>query len=168
MTRLAELLRLSPLERAYLFSLAIDETGMVSAVVPEFGILASGKIAAESIDREILLALRAHRTIKTSIYASIVHGTIDTLKPHLDETHCPIGIWLHDELATGQRSEAIYSRASRIHAAFHREIDHVIDAACTGNRLDAERLLLAPGRYSVASAALERAFGEWRETLSAS
>jgi transcriptional regulator with XRE-family HTH domain len=161
--RLADILELTPIERAYVFSLAFDELGAVDAVAPELELLANPRIAADSFDDEIALVLRAHRALKIQIYAALVRGTIEELTPYLDEARCPIGLWLHDDLAPAHRREAHYTRAARIHAAFHREIDKVVRTGLAGALNDAERLIVAPGRYVTASAALERAFGSWPE-----
>ena len=91
-----------------------------------------------------------------------MQGRIDALLPHLDEGRCPIGLWLHDDLAPGLRGSVQYTRAARIHCAFHREIDKLVSAGCTGVPAHIERLIVAPGRYAAASEALERAFSNWR------
>ena len=159
--RLSDVLGLTVVERAYLFTLAIEELGVVNAVVPELEILAGARIAADSFDEEIAMVLRVHRTLKTAIYSALVHGTMESLQPHLDETRCPIGFWLQDDLAANERRCAPYTRAARVHAAFHREIDKVVRAGRTGDVAQAELLLVAPSRYVIASAALERAFSIW-------
>lgn len=160
-SRLAGILELSAIERAYFFTLAFDELGVVDTVVPELELLSSPRIAAETFDDEIALVLRAHRSLKIQIYSAVVRETLDTLAPQLDETRCPIGLWLHDDLAPAHRREAQYTRAARIHAAFHREIDKLVAAGLTSRDSRAERLLVAPSRYVSASAALERTFGAW-------
>jgi transcriptional regulator with XRE-family HTH domain len=159
--RIAEILELSPLERAYVFTLAFEEMGAVDTVLPEFELLAGARIAAETFDDEIALVLRAHRSLKIQIYAALMHGTIDMLVPYLDEARCPIGLWLHDDLALSRRRDAQYNRAARIHAAFHREIDKVVEAGRTGYAPQVERLIVAQSRYVIASAALERTFSDW-------
>ena len=163
--RLASVLELTPLERAYLFTLAFDELGAVEAVLPELEMLASLRIAAESFEGEIALVLRAHRALKSRIYASLLHGHIDALLPHLDEARCPIGVWLHDDLAPGMRNSIHYTRAARIHSTFHREIDKLVSAGCTGVPAHVERLIVAPSRYVFASEALDRTFSNWRAQL---
>jgi hypothetical protein len=90
-----------------------------------------------------------------------VHETLDALVPHLDESRCPIGLWLHDDLAPARRGTPQYTRAARIHAAFHREIDKVVSVGLAGEKVPVEAMLAAPSRYVLASAALERAFGGW-------
>jgi transcriptional regulator with XRE-family HTH domain len=159
--RLATVLELTALERAYLFTLAFDELGAVEAVLPELEMLAGARIAAETFAGEIGLVLRAHRSLKSQIYSSLLHGKIDALLPHLDEGRCPIGFWLHDDLSHHHRSSAEYTRAARIHVAFHREIDKVVSAGCTGVPAHVERLIAARSRYVLASEALERAFSAW-------
>ncbi len=159
--RLADVLGLTELERVYLFTLAIEEMGVLSSVLPEFEILAGARIAGESFNDEIAMVLRTHRTLKIGIYSALVHGTLDHLEPHLDETRCPIGFWLQDDLRSPERRSAGYTRAARVHAAFHREIDKVVHAALTGDVACAERLLVTPSRYVIASAALERVFSTW-------
>jgi transcriptional regulator with XRE-family HTH domain len=159
--RLAAILELSAIERAYFFTLAFDELGVVDTVVPELELLASQRIAAETFDDEIALVLRAHRSLKVQIYSALVRGTLDELAPHLDETRCPIGLWLHDDLAPTHRREMHYTRAARIHAAFHREIDKLVAVGLAGHESQVERLIVAPSRYVSASAALERTFGAW-------
>ena len=159
--RLADVLQLTALERAYLFTLAIEEMGVINAAFPELEILAGARIAAETFDEEIGMVLRVHRTLKTAIYSALVHGRMETLEPHLDETRCPIGFWLQDDLGCADRRTAEYTRAARAHSAFHREIEKVVHVGCTGEMLQAERLLAAPSRYVIASAALERAFSSW-------
>ncbi len=159
--RLANVLALTPLERAYLFTLAFDELGAVDAILPDLEILSGGKIAAETFAGEIALVLRAHRALKSQIYSGLLHGTIDALQPHLDEGRCPIGLWLHDDLAPCRRTSQHYTRAARSHVAFHREIDRVVSASETGVIANVERLILPPARYVVASEALERAFSRW-------
>ncbi len=158
--RLSDVLDLSALERAYLFTLAIDELGIINTVLPELSVLSS-RIAAETFEGEIALVLRVHRALKTQIYAALVNGTVDVLRPHLDETRCPIGLWLHDDLANRERRGAGYSRAARVHAAFHREIEKIVRAGESGELPQVERLLVAPSRYLLASASLERAFATW-------
>ncbi len=160
--RLASVLELTPLERAYLFTLAFDDLGAVEAVMPELEMLAGSRIAAETFEGEISLVLRAHRALKSQIYSSLLQGRIDALLPHLDEARCPIGLWLHDDLAPGMRGTAQYTRAARIHSAFHREIDKLVSVGCTGVPAHVERLIVAPSRYVAASEALERTFSDWR------
>jgi transcriptional regulator with XRE-family HTH domain len=159
--RLADILELSALERAYFFSLAFDELGAVDTVVPEIQLLTGSRIAAESFDAEIELALRAHRALKVQIYSAFVHGTVDELVPQLDEARCPIGLWLHDDLAHEHRCSVHYSQASRVHAAFHKEIDRVVDAGLAEAPGAVERLIVAPGSYVTTSVALERTFSTW-------
>ncbi len=159
--RIADILRLSALERAYVFTLAFDELGAVDKVLPELQVLSGARIAAQTFDTEVGLVLRTHRSLKVQIYSALMHGTIDMLVPHLDEARCPIGLWLHDDLAPARRRDAHYTRAARIHAAFHREIDKVIAAGLSGAPPQVERLIVAPSRYVLASAALERAFSDW-------
>ncbi len=164
--RIADALRLSQVERAYLLALAVEEMDVMNAVMPQLELLSGARIAAETFEGEIENVLRAHRGLKTQIYASLVNGTIESLRPHLDETRCPIGLWLHDDLAAGYRNSPHYTRAARIHAAFHREIDRVVHAGANGEPHDVEPLLIAPSRYVLASAALERAFSHWPQALS--
>lgn len=159
--RLATVLELTPLERAYLFTLAFDELSGVDTVLPELGILAGSRIAAETFRGEIALVLRAHRGLKAQIYSSLLHGNIEALLPHLDEARCPIGFWLHDDLSHAHRADAHYTRAARIHIAFHREIDKLVSAGCTGEPAHVERLIADRSRYVIASEALERSFSAW-------
>jgi transcriptional regulator with XRE-family HTH domain len=159
--RIAEILELSPLERAYIFTLAFDDMNAVDAVLPELELLTGSRIAAETFNAEIALVLRAHRSLKVQIYSALMHGTIDLLVPHLDEARCPIGLWLHDDLDRSRRRDAQYTRAARIHAAFHREIDKLVAAARAASPPQIERLMIAPSRYVIASAALERTFADW-------
>ena len=161
--RISDVLGLTPLERAYLFSLAIDEMAVLGTIVPELDVLSGARIAAETFAGEIALVLHAHRSLKTQIYSGLVHGTLDALLPHLDEVRCPIGLWLQDDLAAGRRGSPEYTRASRIHAAFHREIDKIVNVGLSGSTIAVERMLVAPSRYVLASAALERAFSTWPE-----
>jgi len=159
--RIAGVLALSPLERAYLFTLAIDGMSVLRDVLPELDMFAGARIAAATFEEEIALVLRAHRNLKTQIYSALVHETLEALLPHLDEARCPIGLWLHDDLSLALRGSPQYTRAARIHAAFHREIDKVVSAGLTGERKPVELMLVAPSRYTLASAALERAFSGW-------
>jgi transcriptional regulator with XRE-family HTH domain len=159
--RLADILDLSSIERAYFFALAFDELGAVDAVVPELQLLTGSRIAAESFDGEIELVLRAHRSLKVQVYSALVHGTVESLVPQLDEARCPIGLWLHDDLAHEHRCSVHYSEASRVHAAFHREIDRVVDAGLADAPSAVERLIVAPGSYVTTSVALERTFAHW-------
>jgi transcriptional regulator with XRE-family HTH domain len=87
--RLADILGLSAIERAYFFSLAFDELGAVDTVVPELELPGESRIAADSFDAEIELVLRAHRSLKVQIYSALVHGTVESLVPQLDEARCP-------------------------------------------------------------------------------
>jgi transcriptional regulator with XRE-family HTH domain len=159
--RIAEVFALSPLERAYLFTLAIDGMSVLREALPELDIFSGARIAAATFEEEIALVLRAHRSLKTQIYSALVHEKLEALLPHLDEARCPIGLWLHDDLAPALRGSAQYTRAARIHAAFHREIDKVVSVGLTGERKPIELMLVAPSRYILASAALERAFSGW-------
>jgi transcriptional regulator with XRE-family HTH domain len=161
--RIADIFELNALERAYLFSLAFEELGVVDSVVPELELLSGARIAAQTFDAEVALVLRAHRALKIQIYSALMHGTIDALAGYLDEARCPIGLWLHDHLAPGRRRDAQYTRAARIHAAFHREIDKLVRAGLTGVPAQVERLIVTPSRYVLASAALERTFAAWTE-----
>jgi transcriptional regulator with XRE-family HTH domain len=159
--RIADILKLNALERAYVFALAFEELGAVDSVLPELEALSGARIAAETFDSEIALVLRAHRSLKIQIYSALMHGTIDMLGPYLDEARCPIGLWLHDDLAPARRGDPQYTRAARVHAAFHREIDKVVAAGLSGSPPNVEQLIVAPGRYVLASAALERTFAAW-------
>ncbi len=160
--RLSDVLRLSPIERAYLFALAIEDLEIVPNVLVDIEMLADARIACGSIDGEIAMALRTHRALKTQIYGALVHDAVDSLQPYLDEQRCPIGIWLHDDLAPLHRRSAHYDRTARIHAAFHREIAHVVDIAEADCATHVEALVAAPGGYSHTSAELEDAFSAWR------
>lgn len=159
--RLADVLRLTQLERAYLFTLGIDEMGIINAVVPQLEMLTGSRIAAATFDGEIAQVLRAHRTIKTHLYATIVHETFDELEPYLDEARCPIGIWLHDDLAPERRHDPQYSLAASAHAAFHREIEKVVRVGTVGRSIDVETMLVGTSAYVVASGVLERTFAAW-------
>ncbi len=159
--RLADVLRLAQLERAYLFTLGIDEMGIINAVVPQLEMLTGSRIAAATFDGEIAQVLRAHRTIKTHLYATIVHETFDELEPYLDEARCPIGIWLHDDLAPERRHDPQYSLAASAHAAFHREIEKVVRVGTVGRSIDVETMLVGTSAYVVASGVLERTFAAW-------
>ncbi len=160
--RLAEVLGLSELERAYLFTLAIDEIAVVGSLVPELRSFAGSRIAAESFEQEIGQVLAVHRGLKIQIYSACMRGTVDDLRPHLDESQCPIGFWLHDDLSPERRNSAAYTHAARVHAEFHRQIDRVMALASHGTSGHLERMLVAPGKYLSASAALERTFSYWR------
>ena len=162
--RTADVLGLSALERAYLFSLAIDEMGIVPSVLSDLEILSGGRIVAETFEAEVAMVLRTHRALKSQIYSALLHDTVDELRPNLTEERCPIGYWLHDGLCGDARHSSYYNRAARIHAAFHREIDKVIDESRSGTRLSPERILTSPGRYVAASDALERTFSQWART----
>jgi transcriptional regulator with XRE-family HTH domain len=159
--RIADILELNAIERAYVFALVFDELGAVESVLPELELLSGARIAGETFDAEVALVLRVHRALKVQIYSALVHGTLDLLVPQLDEARCPIGLWLHDDLTSARRREAHYTRAARIHAAFHREIDKVVQAGLSGGPPQVEHLIVAPSRYVIASAALERTFSAW-------
>lgn len=159
--RLADVMRLTLLERAYLFTLGIDEMGVVTSVAPQLEVLAGTRIAAATFAGEIALVLRAHRSLKSHIYSTVVHGTFDALEPHLDEARCPIGIWLHDDLPQQRRCDAGYARAARAHVAFHREIENVVRVGLAGETAAVERLLVDASRYVDASSVLERSFAQW-------
>lgn len=159
--RLADVFRLTQLERAYIFTLGIDEMGIINRIAPQLEVLSGSRIAAPTFAGEIAQVLRAHRTIKTHMYATIVHETFDELEPHLDETRCPIGIWLHDDLALEHRHEPHYSSAARAHAAFHREIERVVRVGTAGRSHDVEGMLVGSSAYVVASSILERTFAAW-------
>jgi transcriptional regulator with XRE-family HTH domain len=161
--RLGEVLGLSDLERAYLLTLGIDEMSVLNSLVPELASLAGARIAAESFDREVSLVLAVHRNLKIQIYAACMHGTLEDLRPHLDETLCPIGLWLHDDLPRQRRDDPFYTQAARIHAEFHRQIERVVSLGSHGSMPHAERLLVGPGEYVTASATLERTFSAWGE-----
>lgn len=160
--RLSDVLRLSGLERAFLFSLAIDDMAIVTSVLSDLETLAGSHICASHLQDEIAMALRTHRSLKSQIYGALLHGTVAELRPHLDEQRCPIGSWLHDDLAKGYRRTTHYERAARIHAAFHHEIERVVEARLAGGAACAEQLIAAPSRYVRASAALEHAFTAWQ------
>ncbi|GAC1443156.1 MAG: hypothetical protein NVS3B17_20550 [Vulcanimicrobiaceae bacterium] len=161
LARIADVYRLSPIERAYVFTLGIDEMGVIATVAPQLETLAGSRIAASTFDEEIALVLGAHRAIKTHIYATVVHGTFDALEPHLDEARCPIGVWLHDDLCATHRRGTQYTRAARAHVAFHREIAKVVRVGNAGEARAMERLLVGASRYVNASTVLERAFARW-------
>ena len=159
--RIADILNLNALERAYVFTLVFYELRVVDTLLPELEMLANSRIAAESFDDEIALVLRAHRSLKVQIYSALMHGTIGQLVPALDEARCPIGLWLHDDLAPARKRDAQYTRAARIHAAFHRQINRVVNAGLAGSPAQVEALVAAPSRYVIASTALERTFSAW-------
>ena len=159
--RLADVFRLTPLERAYLFTLGIDEMGIINTVVPQLEMLSGSRIAAPTFDGEIAQALRAHRTIKTHLYATIVHETFDELGSYLDEARCPIGIWLHDDLSPEHRHGPHYSLVASAHAEFHREIERVVRVGTAGRSIDVEAMLVGTSTYVVASSVLERTFAAW-------
>jgi transcriptional regulator with XRE-family HTH domain len=165
--RLSDTLGLSELERAYLFSLAIDEFGILSSLVADLEMLAGSRIAASSLADEIGMVVRTHRSLKAQIYGALVHGTTEALKPHVCEDRCPIGIWLHDDLSPAYRRSAHYERAARIHAAFHLEISRVVSSASAGDTMSVEQLVAAPGAYARMSSLLEHEFRAWRSTVSA-
>ncbi|GAC1409935.1 MAG: hypothetical protein NVSMB64_18810 [Candidatus Velthaea sp.] len=164
LSRIADILRLSALERALLFSLAIVEMQSVLSALPDLRYLAGSRIAEASLEREIAVVLQTHRSLKTQMYGAIVHGTVEALEPHLDEQRCPIGIWLHDDLSPLYRRSAHYCRASRAHTAFHREIEKITQAALDHGAMRAQSMLAGTSRYVLASAALERSFSRWRES----
>jgi len=159
--RLAGVLRLSELERAFLFSLAIDEMGVVSSVLADVSVLPGTRIAAETFAGEVALVLHTHRSLKTQIYGALVHGATSSLRPLLDEQQCPIGIWLHDDLDPAARRSPHYEAAARAHTAFHHEIHRVVEAGLAGASACVEQLVAAPGSYAATSHELERAFARW-------
>lgn len=165
--RLADVYRLSPIERAYLFTLGIDEMGVINTIAPHLEMLSGSRIAASTFEDEIALVLRAHRSIKTHIYSTVVHGTFDALEPHLDEARCPIGIWLHDDLRPEQRCCTNYTLAARAHASFHREIEKVVGVCLTGDVPVIEGVLVGSSRYVEASTVLERTFSQWSHDTAA-
>ncbi len=164
LSRLAEVFALSPLERAYLFALAIDEMHDVVAFLPPL-VADASRITAGTFQAEIAHVLRVHRSIKTQIYGALINDCVDVLKPHLDEAKCPIGYWLHEDLELARRRDPQYDRAAQIHAAFHREIDSIVRIADASGAAAAERIVLASGAYSQTSAELERAFASWPSEL---
>jgi transcriptional regulator with XRE-family HTH domain len=163
--RLSDVLQLSALERAFLFSLAIDDMAICTSVVSDLELLATSPSAAGCLEDQIAVALRTHRSLKAQIYSALLHGTIEGLQAHLDEQRCPIGLWLHDELAPGIRTTAHYTHAAQLHEAFHREIARVVRGGLDGGAARAEELVAAPGGYASASAALEHAFIAWRNPM---
>lgn len=161
--RLSDVLELAPIERLYLFSLALEEMDVPAPLLSGMEILSGCRIAGDSLVDEIAMVLRTHRALKAQIYGALLHEALDELRPHLDERRCPIGIWLHDDLGTSHRGSPHYDAAARVHAAFHREIDAVVRAALdSGLSPQVERLVAAPGRYAQASSELEDAFSAWR------
>jgi transcriptional regulator with XRE-family HTH domain len=159
--RLAGVLRLSELERALLFSLAIEEMGVVSSVLANVSVLPGTRIAAETFAEEVALVLHTHRSLKTQIYGALVHESASGLRPLLDEQQCPIGIWLHDDLDPARRHSPHYEAAARAHTAFHQEIHRVVEAGLAGARSCVEQLVAAPGSYAATSRELEDAFSRW-------
>jgi transcriptional regulator with XRE-family HTH domain len=159
--RLGDVREMTELERAFLFTLAIDEMSVVTTLLPELEAFSGSRIAAVSFEREIVQVLSVHRSLKIQIYAACMRGTIDDLRPNLDEAQCPIGLWLHDDLSRARRNTPEYDHASRVHAEFHRQIDRVVAAGSYGTPGHLERLLVAPGKYVSTSAELELAFSSW-------
>ncbi len=164
LSRLADVLHLTMLERAYLFALAIDELHDVAAFLPSIPILAT-RIEAETFAGEIDHVLRIHRGLKTHVYGALVNDRIHELRPYLEEAKCPIGYWLHEDLALERRHDAMYDSAARAHVAFHREIDHVVRASEVAGVAAAERLVLCAGGYVSAANTLERTFADWSRQL---
>jgi transcriptional regulator with XRE-family HTH domain len=159
--RLADVLRLSQLERAFLFSMAIEEMETVSSVLFGVSVLPGTHIEAETFADEVALVLHTHRALKTQIYSALLHGSVDGLLPLLDEQQCPIGIWLHDDLAPNQRRSSHYDAAARAHRDFHREIHRLVEAGLSGAHTQVEELVAASSPYAATSAVLERAFSAW-------
>ncbi len=164
LSRLADVLRLTMLERAYLFALAIDELHDVAVFLPSIPIL-STRIEAETFEAEIEHVLRVHRGLKTHVYGALVNERIDDLKPYLDEAQCPIGYWLHEDLALDRRRDREYDAAARAHSAFHQEIDRVVRASETAGMAAGERLVLCNDGYASAAATLEETFANWPRKL---
>ena len=164
LSRLARILHLTALERAYLFALAIEELHDVVAFLPPIPILAT-RIEADTFAGEIDHVLRIHRGLKLQIYGALVNNSVDALRPHLDETRCPIGYWLHEDLALVRRNDREYDAAARAHRAFHREIDRVVRASDAAGASAAESIVLSTGSYAFASATLERAFSDWPRAI---
>jgi len=92
-----------------------------------------------------------------------MHGTIETLVPHLDEARCPIGLWLHDDSRRGIGA----TPTTRVpHAFTPRSIARSTKWFGPGQPAHprkVERLIVAPSRYVMASAALERTFSAWSQ-----
>ncbi len=164
LSRLADVLHLTMLERAYLFALAIDELHDVATFLPSIPILAS-RIEAETFEAEIDHVLRVHRGLKTHVYGALVHERIDDLKPYLDEAQCPIGFWLHEDLALERRRDRTYDAAARAHSDFHREIERVVRASEAAGMAAGERLVLCNDGYAAAAATLEHTFTNWPREL---
>ncbi len=164
LSRLADVLQLSMLEGAYLFALAIDELHDVAAFLPSIPILAT-RIEAETFEAEIDHVLRVHRGLKTHIYGALVNDHVETLRPFLDEASCPIGYWLHEDLALERRRDPAYDAAARAHSAFHREIEHVVRASESVGIAAAERLVLSNDGYVNAALTLEQTFAAWPQRL---
>jgi len=164
LSRLAGVLQLTSLERAHLFALAIEELHDVVAFLPPIPSLAT-RIEADTFAGEIEHVLRIHRGLKLQIYGALVNDCVDAIRPHLDETRCPIGYWLHEDLAVARRHDREYDAAARAHSAFHREIDRVICANDVAGVAAAESIVLSPDGYASASATLERTFAQWPRAL---
>jgi Chemoreceptor zinc-binding domain len=116
---------------------------------------------------EIDKAIGAHGMWKARLKIAIDSGKLDTpLDTIRADNKCAFGEWLYGHsISPAAKAAPQYPRVRDLHAAFHQQAARVAEAASTGDKASALKLLALQGDYSKASAALTAAMREWKAAV---
>ena len=116
---------------------------------------------------EIDKAIGAHGMWKARLKLAIDSGKLDTpLDTIRADNKCAFGEWLYGHsISPAAKAAPQYPRVRDLHAAFHKQAARVAEAASTGDKAGALKLLALQGDYSKASAALTAAMREWKTAV---
>ncbi|NOT73031.1 MAG: CZB domain-containing protein [Hyphomicrobium sp.] len=112
--------------------------------------------------KAIVAALGAHGAWKLRLRTAVATGasTVTPKQAGCDRS-CEFGKWLHgSEIDPATKSGMPYKVVSRLHKEFHDCASHVLDAAVTGKKDQANALL--GGEFNQRSEKLAKALTKWR------
>lgn len=112
---------------------------------------------------ELNKALVAHGLWKLHLRMAISSGKTEfPIETISDDGECDFGKWLNGQTLTQKdKSSEEYQTVKDFHTEFHRLAGRIAELAVTGNKSDAEKVLL--GDFETASVRLTSSMTAWRE-----
>lgn len=115
-----------------------------------------------TFEEEVSKAIGAHGMWKRRLHDAIASGRSEFTVVRVGADNlCDFGKWLYG-MSAAERAHADWRKVQQLHATFHSEASHVLSAALSGGKSEAERRMGPAGAFAKASADLTGAMMQWR------